>query len=71
MKELSQHVYDLLENSVAANASLVELTIRDSIKENIYDFVIKDNGKGQTGFCFLHCLPNFLIIEPELTKLFK
>lgn len=48
MKELSQHVYDLLENSVAANATLVELTIRESKKENIYAFTIKDNGKGMS-----------------------
>ena len=46
MKELSLHVYDLLENSIAAKASLIELTIRDSIKDNIYHFTIKDNGKG-------------------------
>ena len=35
MKELSMHVYDLMENSTAANSTLVELTI-------------KDNGKGMT-----------------------
>lgn len=46
MKELSLHVYDLLENSIAANAMLIELTIRESIKDNIYAFTIKDNGKG-------------------------
>ena len=35
MKELSMHVYDLMENSTAANSTLVELTI-------------KDNGRGMT-----------------------
>jgi len=48
MKELSLHVYDLLENSIAANATLVELKIKDSKKENIYAFTIKDNGKGMS-----------------------
>ena len=48
MKELSMHVYDLMENSTAANSTLVELTIRDSLKDNIYAFTIKDNGKGMT-----------------------
>ena len=48
MKELSMHVYDLMENSTAANSSLVELTIKDSLKDNIYAFTIKDNGKGMT-----------------------
>lgn len=48
MKELSLHVYDLMENSIAAKATLVELTIRDSLKDNIYAFTIKDNGKGMS-----------------------
>ena len=47
MKELSMHVYDLMENSTAANSTLVELTIKDSLKDNIYAFTIKDNGFGQ------------------------
>ena len=48
MKELALHVYDLMENSTAANSTLVELTIRDSLKDNIYAFTIKDNGKGMS-----------------------
>lgn len=48
MKELSLHVYDLMENSIAAKASLIELTINDSIKDNIYSFTINDNGKGMS-----------------------
>ena len=48
MKELSLHVYDLMENSIAAKASLIELTITDSLKDNIYSFMIKDNGKGMS-----------------------
>lgn len=48
MKELSLHIYDLMENSIAANASLIELTITDSLKDNAYSFVIKDNGKGMS-----------------------
>lgn len=48
MKELSLHVYDLIENSVAANASLIEFSVIDSLNDNIYSFVIKDNGKGMS-----------------------
>ena len=48
MKELSMHVYDLMENSTAANSSEVRLTIRDSIKDNDFHFVIEDNGKGMS-----------------------
>ena len=42
------HVYDLMENSTAANSTEVKLTIRDSLKDNIYAFTIEDNGKGMT-----------------------
>jgi len=48
MKELSLHVYDLMENSIAANAKDIFLTIKDSLKDNIYHFTIVDNGKGMT-----------------------
>lgn len=48
MKELSLHVYDLMENSIAAKASLIELIIIDSLKDSIYSFMIKDNGKGMS-----------------------
>ncbi len=42
------HVYDLMENSTAANATEVRLTIRDSLKDNVYAFTIEDNGKGMS-----------------------
>ena len=48
MKELAMHVYDLMENSTAANSTEVRLTIKDSLKDNIYAFTIEDNGKGMT-----------------------
>ncbi|MCR4828700.1 MAG: ATP-binding protein [Bacteroidales bacterium] len=48
MKELAMHVYDLMENSTAANATEVRLTIRDSLKDNVYAFTIEDNGKGMS-----------------------
>ena len=49
------HVYDLMENSTAANSTEVRLTIRDSIKDNLFHFVIEDNGKGtRLEFWFLH-----------------
>ena len=48
MKELAMHVYDLMENSTAANSTEVRLTIKDSLKDNVYAFTIEDNGKGMT-----------------------
>ncbi len=48
MKELAMHVYDLMENATAADATEVKLTIRDSLRDNIYAFTIEDNGKGMS-----------------------
>lgn len=48
MKELAMHVYDLMENSTAANATEVRLTIVDSLEHNDFHFTIEDNGKGMS-----------------------
>lgn len=62
MKELSMHVYDLMENSTAANAKDVWLTIEDLKSENVFRFTIKDNGKGMS--------PEFLarVTDPYTTS---
>ena len=46
MKELSLHVLDLIENSLSAKATTIDLEIRESLLENIYAFTIADNGMG-------------------------
>jgi len=48
MKELSLHILDIMQNSIAANASLVELEVEESVKEDFLKFTIKDNGKGMS-----------------------
>lgn len=48
MKELSLHILDILQNSVVAEASLIELDIYESEKEDVLKFTIKDNGKGMS-----------------------
>lgn len=62
MKELALHVYDLMENSTAAGADTIRLTIQDSLKENIFHFTIEDNGRGMT--------PEFLakVTDPYTTS---
>ena len=42
------HVYDLMENSTAADARDVRLTIEDSLKRNDFHFTIEDNGRGMS-----------------------
>ncbi|MDF2949527.1 MAG: hydE [Sedimentibacter sp.] len=48
MKEISMHILDIVMNSIKAEASLIELFIEDSIKNNWLKIVIKDNGIGMT-----------------------
>ncbi len=48
MKELSLHILDIMQNSVAAGASLIELTLIESTAEDILKFTVKDNGKGMS-----------------------
>lgn len=46
MKNLAMHIMDIAQNSVSAGAQLIELIIEESVKDNYYRIVIKDNGKG-------------------------
>ncbi len=48
MEEISLHILDLTENSVKAKASLIEIGITESRRENILSFYIKDNGCGMS-----------------------
>lgn len=46
MKEISMHILDIVMNSVKAKATLIEIFIEDSIKNNWLKIIIKDNGTG-------------------------
>ena len=46
MKEISLHILDILQNSVTAGASLIELCITEDKEKDLFEFYIKDNGKG-------------------------
>ncbi|HAQ40947.1 MAG TPA: ATP-binding protein [Clostridiales bacterium] len=48
MKEISMHILDIVMNSVKAKATLIELFIEDSIKNNSLKINIKDNGVGMS-----------------------
>lgn len=48
MKEISMHILDIVMNSIKAEASLIEISIEDSIKNNWLKIIIKDNGVGMT-----------------------
>ncbi len=46
MEDLSLHILDIVENSIAAGAGRVEIIILEDIKRDIFSIEIKDNGRG-------------------------
>jgi nitrogen fixation/metabolism regulation signal transduction histidine kinase len=46
MNELSLHILDIVQNSIKADASLVEIHITESTSKDLYTIEIKDNGCG-------------------------
>ncbi|SDK58792.1 ATP-binding protein [Natronincola ferrireducens] len=46
MKELALHILDLVQNSIKAEASLVEITVCEDIIEDLMTIKIIDNGVG-------------------------
>lgn len=48
MREISLHILDIAQNSISAEAKLVEITVSESKKENTLTVIIKDDGKGMS-----------------------
>ena len=48
MKDLSLHILDIVQNSISAKATLIEITIEEKHQDNAYFVRIKDNGKGMS-----------------------
>lgn len=46
MNELSLHILDIVQNSIKANAKLVEILIEEQDNNDSYTVIIKDNGHG-------------------------
>lgn len=46
MQDLSLHILDIVENSIEAGATKIEITIDEDTNQNILLLKIKDNGKG-------------------------
>ncbi|MDO6355330.1 sensor histidine kinase [Caloramator sp. CAR-1] len=46
MREISLHIMDIVENSINAEATLIEIEIKENINDNLLTVKIKDNGKG-------------------------
>lgn len=48
MKELSLHILDIVQNSIAAGAGLIEIEVVEKTQENLMIISIKDNGCGMS-----------------------
>lgn len=46
MKDLSLHILDLVQNSIAAKAKLIKITINEDKKNDLLTITIEDDGKG-------------------------
>lgn len=48
MRELSLHILDISENSLAAGATCLEIEIIEDTRKDILEITVRDNGKGMT-----------------------
>jgi len=48
MRELSLHILDIVQNSLAAGATRIEIGIREDILADLLKISVLDNGKGMT-----------------------
>jgi len=48
MNDLSMHILDIIQNSLRAGASLIELEVWEDVMNNLLTITVKDNGKGMT-----------------------
>lgn len=49
MNDLSLHVIDIIQNSLSAGATRIELTVEEDTAADLMRIVIGDNGRGMTG----------------------
>ena len=48
MKDLSLHILDIVQNSISAKATFIEITIEENHQANTYFIRIKDDGSGMS-----------------------
>jgi hypothetical protein len=46
MKELSLNILDIVQNSIRAEAGEISIMINESLSEDLYQIIIRDNGNG-------------------------
>jgi len=48
VREISLHILDVLENSIEAGATYIELVIEEDLKDDTLRIVVRDNGRGMS-----------------------
>ncbi len=46
MQEISLNILDIAQNSIRANATLIEITVEENPESDLFAFTVKDNGCG-------------------------
>lgn len=48
MNDLSMHIIDIMQNSISAGATRVELVVDENVEQDVLTISVTDNGKGMT-----------------------
>ena len=48
MQDISMHILDIVENSIRAKATVIQIHIKEDREENLFSFTVTDNGKGMS-----------------------
>ena len=59
MRELSLHILDVAENSIAAGATRIEISVRELLSQDELWITIQDNGRGMTPATIVQALDPF------------
>ncbi len=69
MKELSLHILDIVQNSIHANASKIEVSIIENEQENQITISVADNGSGMSEEQIKNTLDPFFTTKKKKTGL--
>ena len=60
MREIALHILDIAENSIAAGATLIEITIEENIENDRLTISVQDNGRGMDEQMLAHITDPFV-----------
>ena len=60
MKEISLHIMDIVQNSITADATVIEVSLDISRSEDIVSVTVKDNGNGMSKEMLAHVTSPFV-----------